>query len=105
MSSFFYLLLFIIPVIIAVVIVVIVRIKRNDHSELYSEGLRNENEGRYYLAMENYVDALNSAGKITKNNKLSGKITQRIKILRNTIDYEKNFQNGQTFEELTRPMN
>jgi len=76
MSSFLYHLLF----------------KKNHPAELYSEGVRNENEGRYNLALHNYEDALSEIRKLKVDNKFGEKIAERMKILRSTIDYEKNFQ-------------
>ena len=91
MSSALYLLLFILPV-VAGVLLVLFFIQKKSHTELYSEGVRNENDGRYNLALHNYEDALSEVRKHNMNNKFSEKIAQRIKILRTTIDYEKNFQ-------------
>jgi hypothetical protein len=95
MSSFLYLLLFILPA-ISVVLLVLFLFNKKNHTELYSEGVRNENDGRYNLALHNYEDALSEVRKHNINNKFGEKIAQRIKILRTTIDYEKNFQDGRT---------
>jgi intein/homing endonuclease len=94
MSSSIYLLLFITAVILSFVIVFITRYKKNVHTILYSEGVCNENDGRYDLALHKYEDALNEIRKQKINDELGEKITERIKILRATIDYEKNFQTG-----------
>jgi outer membrane protein assembly factor BamD (BamD/ComL family) len=94
MSSLLYLLLFIVPVLLGLAIVCLTLVKKNSHSELYSEGLRNENEGRYNLALHNYETALGETRKLNSSGKFTGKLAQRIKILRATIDYEKNFQSG-----------
>jgi outer membrane protein assembly factor BamD (BamD/ComL family) len=88
----FYLLLFIALIIICVVILIIYRFKKKIHSELFSQGLYNENEGHYNLALKNYEDALSELRKLKVNNELDKKITQKIKILQTTIEYEKNFQ-------------
>jgi hypothetical protein len=61
-------------------------------TELYYEGLRNENNGSYQLALRNYEDALSEIRKIRRNNKFGRKIADRIRILRTTIAYENNFQ-------------
>jgi hypothetical protein len=94
MSSSSYLLILIIPVVCAIPVILYIAYKRNGHTELYSEGLRNENDGQYGLALHNYEDALSEIRKLNTNDKLGEKIAQRIKILRTTMDYEKNFQHG-----------
>ena len=66
--------------------------KQNAHTELYSEGVRNENEGRYTLALRNYEDALSEIRKLRLSKKFGLKIVQRIKVLRTIINYEKIFQ-------------
>ena len=94
MTSSIYLLIFIIPVICGLFVFLFIAYKKNGHTELYSEGLRNENDGQYTLALHNYEDALSEIRKLNTNDKFGEKIAQRIKILRTTIDYEKNFQTG-----------
>src|ERR1700737_2005733 len=94
MSMPLYLLLFISPVILGAIVVLFVFHKKNSHTELFSEGVRNENEGHYNLALHNYEDALSEIRKLNIHNKFGKKIAQRIKILRTTIEYEKNFQDG-----------
>src|SRR5580693_9236907 len=94
MSSSQYLLLFVIMIVLALVVAVVVLFSRNSHTDLYSEGLRNENDGQYNKALQNYEEALNEIRKLKLDNKFGEKITQRIKILRTTIDYEKNFHIG-----------
>jgi len=92
MSPLLYLLLFIIPLLSGISVILYVLYKKNSHTELYSEGLRNENNGCYTTALHNYEDALSEIRKLKLNNKFGAKIAQRIKILRTTIDYERNFQ-------------
>jgi len=87
----FYLLLFIILIFILIVIIIIYQFKKNSHSEFFSQGLYNENEGHYNLAVKNYEDALTELRKLKVNKELGEKITQKIKILQTTIEYEKNF--------------
>jgi len=87
----FYLFLFIILIFISIVIIIIYQFKKNSHSELFSQGLYNENEGHYNLAVKNYEDALTELRKLKVNKELDEKITQKIKILQSTIEYEKNF--------------
>ncbi|MDR3714484.1 MAG: hypothetical protein P4L51_16855 [Puia sp.] len=95
MSSSSYLLLFI-SLAIPCALGLILLLNKKNHTELYSEGVRNENDGHYDLALHNYEDALSEIRKHNLHDRFSEKITQRIKILRTTIDYEKNFQHGQT---------
>jgi hypothetical protein len=66
--------------------------KQNAHTELYSEGVRNENEGRYVQALHNYEDALSEIRKLRLSKKFGQKIDQRIKVLRTIINYEQIFQ-------------
>jgi hypothetical protein len=92
MLSSLYLFLLIISMILTLVIVFVAHYKKNSHTELYREGVRNENDGRYLLALQNYEDALSEIKKLKLDNKFGVKIAERIKILRTFIDYEKNSQ-------------
>jgi hypothetical protein len=92
MSSFMYLLLFIIVVVIILIVLFIKLYRKDNHAALYSEAVVHENEGHYDIALHQYEDALSVIRKKKPNDELDQKITQRIKILRATIDYEKNFQ-------------
>jgi len=94
MSSSLYLIFFVLPVILGVLIVLFIMHKKSSHTELYSEGVRNENEGRYSQALRNYEGALEEIRKLKINRKFGKKIALRIKILRTTINYERNFQDG-----------
>jgi len=88
MSPLIYLLLFVALVIIIIVLILIARYKKNSHTELYKEGVRNENDGQYVLALQNYEDALSEIRKLKGDNKFRDKISDRIKMLRTLIDYE-----------------
>ena len=99
MSSSLYLLLFLILVVIALVVIVFILHKKNSHTELYSEGVRNENNGRYDLALHNYTEALEEIRKLNIDDSFRVKIAQRIKILRTTMDYEGNFH--ESHEKMT----
>jgi hypothetical protein len=68
--------------------------KKTSHTELYKEGVRNENDGHYTIALQNYEDALSEVRKLKMDNKFGKKIAERIKILQTTVDYEKNFLNS-----------
>ena len=88
MSPLIYLLLFIAFAVIAIIFFLIARYKNNSHTELYREGVRNENDGQYELALKNYQDALSEIRKLKGDNKFRDKISERIKMLRTLIDYE-----------------
>lgn len=86
-----------IPVIIIAVVIVIFVIsylwsnKKNTHTELYDEGVKNENDGAYLTALQNYEDALKE---ITKESNLKNQIIQRIKTIKLTLEYENRFHKG-----------
>jgi len=56
--------------------------------------VRNQNEERYAVALQNYQDAFSEVKKLRVHNKFQRKIAQRINILQTIINYEKNFQNS-----------
>jgi hypothetical protein len=89
-----YLFLFILFIVLCFVVILVANHKKNSHTQLYKEGVHNENEGDYKLALQNYADALIEIRKLKVDNKFGHKIEERIKILRTLIDYEKNFQTG-----------
>ena len=92
MSSSLYLLLISSCMLVFIVIIFfVVAHKRSRHTQLYSKGMRHENAGDYNLAIHNYEDALNEIVKRKQDKEFASKIIQKIKILRTTIDYEKNF--------------
>jgi len=93
MSSSLYILVFITAGLLgAAIIFIILYTKKNGHTELYSEGLHNENDGHYDLALHNYQSALSEIKKLKLDKKFYDKIAQKIKTLQATIDYEKNFR-------------
>jgi hypothetical protein len=82
-----------IGIVVILLIVLFIKLYRKDnHAALYSEAVVHENEGHYEIALHQYENTLNVIRKKKANDELDQKITQRIKILRATIDYEKNFQ-------------
>lgn len=87
-----FILLILFLIILVLIAVFVTLYKENSHTELYSEGVQNENDGHYNLAMQNYEDALSEIRKLRLGKKFGIKIAQRIKILRTTIDYEKHFR-------------
>ena len=92
MSFSFYLFLFIILVIPGLITVFIILQQKNNRTKLYIEAVRNENDGHYNLALHNYEDALSEIRRLNIKHYLHRKIDEKIKILRTTIEYEKNFQ-------------
>lgn len=70
----------------------ILKYRKMTSTEWYSEGLRNENNGSYRLALNNYENALSEIRKLRRNSKFGRRIADRIRILRTTIEYENNFQ-------------
>jgi len=91
MSHSAFLFLIITLIILSLILILFANYKKNSHTELYKEGVRNENDGRYAVALQNYQDALSEVKKLRLDNKFGKKIAQRIKILQTIIDYEKNF--------------
>ena len=92
MSSILFLVLIVSLALISLAVFFFLWHKQNAHTELYSEGLRNENDGRYEQALHNYEDALREIRKLRLSKKFGAKIAERIKILRTTITYEKIFK-------------
>ncbi len=94
MTSLFYVAVFVLPIATVLGVLFYLFKKQNSHTELYSEGLRDENNGSYETALHKYEDALNEIRKLRLDDKFGHKIAARIKILRTTIEYENNFQHS-----------
>jgi CRISPR/Cas system-associated protein Cas5 (RAMP superfamily) len=94
MISSLYLPLMITSITGALVAVLILIYKQINNTELYKEGVRNENDGHYMLALQNFEEALNENRKLKLDTKFGVKISQRIKVLRNFMGYENSFQIG-----------
>jgi hypothetical protein len=92
MISSLYLALTIFSITAALVAVIILRYKQINSTELYREGVRNENDGHYKLALQSFEKALNENRKLMLDTKFGVKISQRIKVLRNFMGYEDSFQ-------------
>lgn len=94
MTSPLYFLLLIVPAITGIILAIIFYFrKKNAHTGLYSQGVYNENNGQYDLALHNYEDALKEIKNRKPGNKFFRKIVEKIKTLRTIISYEKNFHN------------
>ncbi|HXB43368.1 MAG TPA: hypothetical protein VNV85_04895 [Puia sp.] len=87
-----YIFLVILLISVIIVFVLVARYKKTSHTELYRQGVRNENDGHYILALQNYSDALVEIKKLKLDNKFGVKIAMRVKILRTFLDYESSFQ-------------
>ncbi|HXB44177.1 MAG TPA: hypothetical protein VNV85_08985 [Puia sp.] len=92
MISSLYLALTIFSITAALVAVIILRYKQINSTELYREGVRNENDGHYKLALQSFEKALNENRKLMLDTKFGVKISQRIKVLPNFMGYEDSFQ-------------
>jgi hypothetical protein len=94
MTSLFYVTIFVLPIVTILAVLFYLLQKQNSHTELYSEGLRDENNGSYETALHKYEDALNEIRKLRLDDKFGHKIAARIRVLRTTIEYENNFQHN-----------
>jgi hypothetical protein len=94
MPAYLYLLLPIALVAICLILVFYTSHKKNIHTELYMEGIRNENNGLYKRALNNYEEALTEIRKNKIPNKLGKKINDKIKMLHTIIEYEAQFERG-----------
>jgi len=100
MYPYFYSVLITASIALVIVIVFFAQSRRNSHTELYREGVRNENDGHYDLALQNYEDALSEIKKLKLDNQFGIKISQRIKVLSNFMLYEKNIQIVRTIDNV-----
>jgi hypothetical protein len=92
MNLLTYLTIFLAPAAFALLVIFYLLHRKNAHTELYIQGLRNENNGCYSSALLNYEDALSEIRKLGVKDRFSVKIAERMKVLRSTMAYEKNFQ-------------
>ena len=83
-----------IPITVIAVVIIVLAVfyissnKKSVHTELYDEGVKNENDGAYAIALQNYEDALKEIG---QESKLKDQIVQRIKTIKFTLEYENRF--------------
>jgi hypothetical protein len=66
--------------------------KKNLPVELFSEGLKYENDGHFDEAIINYENALSEVIKNRFHRDLENKIIQKLKVLHTIIEYRKNIQ-------------
>ena len=62
--------------------------KKYTYTDLYAEGVKNENDGYYKAALENYSKALAEVEKYKFHEDMKQQIVQRIKVLKSAIEYE-----------------
>jgi hypothetical protein len=62
--------------------------KKQDYTALYAEGVKNENNGFYKAALENYSTVLVEIKKQRFNDKMQEQLIDKIKVLRSAIEYE-----------------
>ena len=66
--------------------------KKNLPVELFTEGLKNENDGNFDEAIINYENALNEVKKNRFHRDLENRIIQKLKVLHTISEYRKNIQ-------------
>ena len=92
MTLFQYLPFIMIALLITSVISSIFIRKKNLPVELFTEGLKYENDGLFDEAIVNYENALNEVRKNRFHSDLENKIIQKLKVLYTIIEYKKNIQ-------------
>jgi hypothetical protein len=83
-----YLGAFIIIVVIAFSFVFLFGRKKYTYTVLYDEGIKNENNGHFSAALENYNNALAEVEKYKFHEKMKQQLIQKIKVIKSTIEYE-----------------
>ena len=92
MTIFQYLPFIMIALLITSVISSIFLRKKNLPVELFTEGLKYENDGLFDEAIINYENALSEVRKNRFHRELKSKIIQKLKILYTISEYQKNIQ-------------
>jgi len=92
MTLFQYLPFIMIALLITSVISSLFLKKKNLPVELFSEGLKNENDGHFDEAIINYENALNEVKKNRFHRDLENRIIQKLKVLYTISEYQKNIQ-------------
>ena len=62
--------------------------KKYTYTDLYAEGVKNENDGAFKAALENYSKALAEVEKYKFHDDMKQQIVQKIKVLKSAIEYE-----------------
>ena len=92
MTLFQYLPFIMIALLITSVISSIFLRKKNLPVELFTEGLKYENDGHFDEAIINYENALSEIKKNRFHRDLESKIIQKLKVLYTISEYQKNIQ-------------
>jgi|SRR5436190_23518063 len=92
MTLFQYLPFIMIALLITSVISSLFLKKKNLPVELFSEGLKYENDGHFDEAIINYENALSEVKKNRFHRDLKNKIIQKLKVLYTISEYQKNVQ-------------
>ena len=83
-----YVSVFIGVLILAFLIALLFRRKKYTYTSLYAEGVKNENDGFFEAALENYNNALVEVGKYKFHEKMKEQIIEKMKVLKSAIEYE-----------------
>jgi hypothetical protein len=92
MTLFQYLPFIMIALLITSLISSIFLRKKNLPAELFTEGLKYENDGHFDEAIINYENALSEIKKNRSHRDLENRIIQKLKVLYTISEYQKNVQ-------------
>jgi hypothetical protein len=67
---------------------ILFRHKKYAYAALYAEGVKNENNGHFAAALENYISVLAEIKNYRFHEKMRCQLADKIKVLRSTIEYE-----------------
>lgn len=79
---------FVAVVILGVLITLMASRKKYTYTSLYEEGVKNENNGSFEAALENYNNALAEVEKYKFHEKMKEQIIEKMKVLKSAIEYE-----------------
>jgi flagellar biosynthesis/type III secretory pathway M-ring protein FliF/YscJ len=83
-----YIGLLIILLLVAVTVAILFRRKKYSYTALYAEGVKNENNGRFVAALQNYSTVLAEIKNYRFHQEMKEQLTDKIKVLRSAIEYE-----------------
>lgn len=66
--------------------------RKNNYSQLYADAIRNENNGNYETAINNYKSVMAEILNQRTQKILKGKVAEKIKTLEAMLEYENRFQ-------------
>ena len=90
MQPYYYILLAIALVIVVLILRFLRLKKKNTPVRLFSQALKNENNGHFEEAVITYGYALAEVKKIRFHKELESKIIEKLKVLNMMIEYDKN---------------